>query len=144
MRANNPAPGSSSPSAPPPRPGLGDLTSSTFAALLDHLLNRIKLFQLEFKEIRGEVLVKLFVLLTAFLFFALGYITVLTGVIGMLTLHFEWSWPKVVLCTGGIHFFGTFLLLIIAKKRLSQTAFRDSLKEIEKDRQWLENRHRQR
>ncbi|MFK5920664.1 MAG: phage holin family protein [Verrucomicrobiota bacterium] len=122
---------------------MGDLTASTLAAFTDHILARLSLFQLEAKEIRGELLFKLFVILTAFLFFALAYLTLLTGAIGMLTIHFDWSWPKVVLVTGGIHLFVAFLLLIIAKKRLSQTAFRDSLKEIEKDRQWLEDRQRQ-
>ncbi len=144
MQADNPTPGSSPFPKAAPRQGLGDLTSSTLAALLDHLLARIKLFQFEAKEIRGEILVKLFVVLTAFLFFALGYVTVLAGGLGMLSHYYEWSWPKVVICTGALHVFVAFVLLIIAKKRLSQAAFRDSLKEIEKDRQWLENRHRQR
>lgn len=142
MRVDTP-PGSNLPPTPPHRPGLGDLTSSTLSALLDHILLRIKLFQFEAREIRGELLVKLFVLLTAFLFFALSYVTLLIGAIAMLTIHFEWSWPTVTLCTGGLHFFVAFLLIIIAKKRLSRTAFRDTLNEIEKDRQWLENKHRQ-
>lgn len=135
-------PGSSSSQRPPSRPGLGDLTSSTLAALLDHVLIRIKLFQFEAKEIRGELLVKLFVLLTSFLFLALGYIALLAGGVGMMIAHFHWPWPLTVLGVGGLHVFVAFLLLIIAKKRLSQTAFRDTLKEIEKDRQWLENKHR--
>lgn len=134
--------GSNSSQRPPHRPGLGDLTSSTLAALLDHLLIRIKLFQFEAREIRGELLLKLFVLLTAFLFFALGYIALLTGGVGMAIAHFGWPWPTTVLGVGGLHVFFAFLLLTIARKRLSQTAFRDTLGEIEKDRQWLKNKHR--
>ena len=142
MSSDNSPPGSNSPKQPRPRQGLGDLTSSTLAALLDHILIRIKLFQLEAKEIRGELLVKLFVLLTAFLFFAIGYVTVLAGGVSMLIIHFQWPWPKAVLSVGGIHVFVAFILLIIAKKRLSQAAFRDTIQEFEKDRQWLENKHR--
>ncbi len=142
MNAGRPPQNHTSTPPPPARQGLGDLTASTLAAFIDHILARLSLFQLEAKEVRGELLFKLFVILTAFLFFALAYLTLLTGAIGMLTIHFDWSWPKVVLITGGIHLFVAFLLLIIAKKRLSQTAFRDSLKEIEKDRQWLEDRQR--
>ncbi|NOX99530.1 MAG: hypothetical protein GXP30_07360, partial [Verrucomicrobia bacterium] len=89
--------------APRARQGLGDLTSSTLAALLDHVLIRIKLFQLEAKEIRGELLVKFFVLLCAFLFFAIGYVTLLAGGLSMLIIHFQWFWPKCVLIAGGIH-----------------------------------------
>ncbi|MCF6313738.1 MAG: phage holin family protein [Verrucomicrobiales bacterium] len=129
---------------PPPRPGLGDLTSSTFAALLKHLLLRVKLFQLEAQEIRGELLLKLFVLLTAFLFFALAYVTMLAGAIAMLSIHFQWTWHKVLLCTGGAHLLIAFFLIMLAKKGLSHAAFRDSLKEIEKDRQWLENKQHHR
>lgn len=136
-------PGSNMPQRPPSRPGLGDLTSSTLAALLDHILIRIKLFQFEAREIRGEILFKLFVLLSAFLFFALGYIALLTGGVGMAIAHFDWPWPTTVLSVGGLHVFFAFLLLSMAKKRLSQSAFRDTLNEIEKDRQWLKNKHRQ-
>ena len=142
MSTDNSPPGSSSSHNPPPRKGLGDLTASTLAALLDHILIRIKLFKFEAREIRGELLVKLFVLLTAFLFFALGYIALLSGGVAMLIAHFQWAWPKTVICVGGLHIFIAFLLLIIARKRLSQAAFRDTLREIEKDRQWLENKHR--
>lgn len=143
MKADNPPPATGPFPKTPPRQGLGDLTSSTLAALLDHLLARIKLFQFEAKEIRGEILVKLFVVLTAFLFFALGYVTILAGFVGLLSHYYEWSWPKAVLSTGAVHVIVAFALLVIAKKRLSQAAFKDSLKEIKKDRQWLENRHRQ-
>jgi len=142
MSKDNSPPGSSSSHNFPPRQGLGDLTASTLAALLDHVLIRIKLFQFEAREIRGELLVKLFVLLTAFLFFALGYVALLTGGVAMLIAHFQWSWPKTVIGVGGLHIFAAFFLFIVAKKRLSQTAFRDTLREIEKDRQWLENKHR--
>lgn len=142
MSTDMPPLGSNSSQRPPTRPGLGDLTSSTLAALLDHLLIRIKLFQFEAREIRGEILLKLFVLLTAFLFFALGYIALLTGGVGMAIAHFDWPWTTTVLGVGGLHVFFAFLLLTIAKKRLSQTAFRDTLREFEKDRQWLKNKHR--
>jgi len=142
MSEDNSPPGSSSSRSSSPRPGLGDLTTSTLAALLDHVLIRIKLFQFEAREIRMELLVKLFVLLAAFLFCGLGYVALLSGGVGMLIAHFQWPWPKTVIGVGLIHIFVAFLLLMIAKKRLSQAAFRDSLKEIEKDRQWLENRHR--
>ncbi len=128
---------------PPSRPGLGDLTSSTLAALLDHLLVRIKLFQFEAREIRGEILLKLFVLLSAFLFLGLGYIALLAGGVGLVIARFDWPWPSTVLGVGGLHLFVAFLLLSIAKKRLSHTAFRDTLGEIEKDRQWLKNKHHQ-
>ena len=143
MSTNDSSPGSGSSHNIPPRSGLGDLTSSTLGALLDHFLVRIKLFQFEAGEIRGELLFKLFVLLTAFLFFALGYVALLTGGVGMLTIHYQWSWTKTLLGVGGLHIFVAFLLLMIAKKRLSQAAFRDTLREIEKDRQWLKNKHRQ-
>ena len=142
MSTDNSTPGSGSSRNSSPRQGLGDLTASTIAALLDHILIRIKLFQFEAREIRGELLVKLFVLLTAFLFFALGYVALLTGGVAMLIAHFQWPWPNTVIGVGGIHIFIAFLLLIIVRKRLSQTAFRDTLREIEKDRQWLENKHR--
>ena len=142
MSTDNSPPGSRSSQNASPRQGLGDLTASTLAAVLDHILIRIKLFQLEAREIRGELLVKLFVLLTAFLFFALGYIALLTGGVAMLIDHFQWPWPKTVISVGGLHIFIAFLLLIIVRKRLSQAAFRDTLQEIEKDRQWLENKHR--
>lgn len=125
-----------------PRQGLGDLTTSTLAALLDHALIRIKLFQLEAREIRGELLIKLFVLLSAFLFFALAYVALLAGGVGMFIVHFNWPWPETVLGVGGVHIAVAFLLLIIAKKSLSQAAFRDTLREFEKDRQWLEDKHR--
>ena len=143
MTADNSPPGSSSSNQTSPRQGMGDLTASTLAAVLDHIQIRIKLFQFEAKEIRGELLVKLFVLLTAFLFFAIGYVTLLAGGVSMLIVHFQWPWPKTILSVGGLHVFVAFLLLIIAKKRLSQAAFRDTIQEFEKDRQWLENKHRQ-
>lgn len=142
MIADNSSTGPSPPNQPRPRHGLGDLASTTLAALLDHILIRIKLFQFEAKEIRVELLVKLFVLLTAFLFFAIGYITLLAGGVSMLIIHYQWAWPKTVLSVGGIHVVVALLLLVIAKKSLSQAAFRDTIREFEKDRQWLENRHR--
>ena len=141
MSTDNSPPGSSSSQNSSSRKGLGDLTASTLAAVIDHILIRIKLFQFEAREIRGELLVKLFVLLTAFLFFALGYIALLTGGVAMLIDYYQWPWPKTVICVGGLHIFIAFLLLIIVRKRLSQTAFRDTLQEIEKDRQWLGNKH---
>ncbi len=141
MIADNSPSGPSSSKHSSPRQGLGDLTSTTLAALLDHILIRIKLFQFEAKEIRGELLVKLFVLLTAFLFFAIGYVTLLAGSVSLLIIHFQWPWPKAVLGLGAIHVFVAFILLIIAKKSLSQAPFRDTIQEFEKDRQWLENKH---
>lgn len=142
MSMNNSPPGPSSPHNSSPRQGLGDLTSSTIAALLDHILIRVKLFQFEAREVRGEVLVKIFLLLTAFLFLSLGYVALLTGSVAMLVDHFHWSWPITAIGAGAFHIFIAFVLLMIAKKRLSHTAFQDSLREIEKDRQWLENKHR--
>ena len=65
------------------------------------------------------------------------------GVVGILAHRYQWPWPIVTLGLAVFHAAIAVILFAIARRRFSQVPFRDSTREWDRDRAWL-NRHRKR
>lgn len=135
--------------ADPPRPGgsgsgrsgLADLTADILATGLDYLHARLALLSLEAREARSAILFRLLCGLAGTFFLGLAWFGAMVGLVGWLARSQSWPWPVVALACAGAHLLAGLILLLAARRRFAEPPFRDSLNELEKDRQWLRRHH---
>ena len=117
------------------------MASGMLATLLDYLHARVELLALEAREARVAVLMRLVCGVAGAAFLLIAWIGLVTAAIGWLSRHFHWPWPLVTAGMALLHLVAGLGLLLAARRRFAQPPFRDSLNELEKDRQWLKQHH---
>lgn len=135
--------------ADPPRPGapghgragLADLTSDILATGLDYLHARLALLSLEAREARSAILFRLLCGFAGAFFLALAWLGSMVALVAWLARSQGWPWPAVAAACAGAHLLAGLALLLAARRRFAEPPFRDSLNELEKDRQWLRRHH---
>lgn len=118
------------------------MSAGLLANLIDYLQTRISLLGLEAREARSQILARIVCGIAAGLFLALAWVALVVAGIGWVSRHFLWPWPLVTAGAALLHGLSALILLQAARRRFAEPPFRDSLNELEKDRQWLK-RHRQ-
>lgn len=122
-------------------PGIGESAAGILGSLLDYAHARVALFFLEAREARAAIGFRLACAAVGAFFLLIAWLALLAGGIGWLSRHQGWPWPAVTLAAAAGHLLAGLVLLAVAKRRFSEPPFRDSLRELEKDRHWLK-RHR--
>ncbi len=134
------------PEAPGPSantPGLGESATGLVASILDYLQARLSLLILEGREARGELLWRTLCWVVGITFLLIAYFATCVGLVGWLSARFSWPWPLTTLGLAGFHLVMGLVFLLAVRRRFREIPFRDSLREWEKDREWL-RRHRNR
>lgn len=115
----------------------GEAATGVVATLLDYLHARLELLALEAREARSDLLQRVACVVTGAFFLLVTHAALCVALVGWLSESLGWPWPLTTLGLAGAHGAAAFLLLILAKRKFSQKPFRDSLDELERDRDWL-------
>ena len=120
-----------------PGGGIGETAAGALGTLLDYFHARLSLLALEAREARGSFVARIVCGLAACCFLLVGWMALVAGAIGWISKSTDWPWPLVALGLAAVHLFAGCGFLLAARRRFSEPPFRDSLNELEKDRQWL-------
>ncbi|MEX2580662.1 MAG: phage holin family protein [Verrucomicrobiales bacterium] len=131
----------SHPSKSPSR-RLKNAVSETCLGFLDSLHARWDLLRLEAREAGRDLVLRLLCFLVAGLFCLLAYLAALTGAVAWLAASQGWEWYIVALVAAGIHLAGAVVLVLVGKRRFGRPPFRDSLAELKRDREWVDEMRR--
>ena len=126
------------PYGPAPHDGLGDAVRRTLIGSLDYLHARLALLRFEVMEAGGDLLMRFVGFVVAGVFCVLAYFVALAGTIGWIAAAGDWAWYKIALIIAGFHVLAAICLFLYARRRFGRPPFRDSLAELQRDRQWLE------
>ncbi len=127
----------------PASPGLGESATGILATVLDYAHARLELLSLEAREARGALLGRLICAIVGGFFLLIAYLALCVAAVGWVSANREWSWPLTTFGLAAAHLVAAFLLLVAVRRRFTRPPFRDSLRELEEDRDWL-RRHRKR
>ncbi len=120
--------------------GIGEAATGVVATVLDYLHARVELLLLEAREARGELFLRLACVVTGGFFLLVTHAALCVALVGWLSQSRDWPWPLTTLGLAGAHAATAIFLLTLAKRKFSQKPFRDSLEELERDRDWLRRR----
>jgi uncharacterized membrane protein YqjE len=101
--------------------------------------SRIGLFATESKSALVQLLTLIVCVVTALIFFVMGYIFLIASAVVWLAGIAGVSWWWIALAGTCVHFLLAIILLLIAKARMAEPLFPITTAELEKDRQWLKN-----
>jgi hypothetical protein len=105
-----------------------------FACLIS---SKIAIFQIEAKEAAGTALAKILPLILGIFFLVGAWILLIAGLIGLLSINFDWIWYNASFAIAGAHLlFGALMLLIMRSK--GKEPFPVTRAEFEKDLKWLD------
>ncbi len=113
--------------------GLGMLSSA-----LSFLHLRLSLFAIEARQARVSLLSGFFLLGGGLVFLCLGWIGFWIGFVPWFAGMTGAPWPAVGMGVALFHFLVGGGALFLGRKRFSSRLFRDSLDELQRDREWLE------
>jgi uncharacterized membrane protein YqjE len=122
--------------------GHGGLLNSLVAlisALICFAESRFGLFAEESKAALAQLLALVLFLVTALMFFAIGYIFLVASAVVWLARIAGVTWWWIALAAAGFHFLIAFILLLVAKTWTAKPLFPATTAELEKDRQWLKS-----
>lgn len=119
------------------RHGIGELAAALLGSILDYLDVRLQLFNLEAREARGAIVRRIIAGVVGAFFLFMSYCCALTGGVAMAATHFDRPWPVMALLAGAAHLILAVCLILAARFRLRGAPFRDTRREFEKDREWL-------
>jgi uncharacterized membrane protein YqjE len=123
-----------------PAAGRGGFLPSLLAlanGLASFFESRLELFASESKRALVQMLVLLALLGAALLFLALGYIFLIVTAAAALAALLGVDWIWVALGGAVLHFLLAFVLVLVARGRMTQSPFPETAAELRKDREWL-------
>jgi uncharacterized membrane protein YqjE len=132
----------SSPSENSGSRGFGDAISETLIGFARYCHARLNLLQFEAKEAGTDLAIRLVCFLVAGLFCVVCYLATLVGAIAWISISREWSWYVVTLVAAALHLLVAVILVAVGKRRFGRTPFRDSIAELKRDQEWLEEMRR--
>ena len=118
------------------------MVTDSIGNIVDYLHLRGILVRLEAREAGAELGIKVALLAAAGLFFAIGYLGLVVAAVAWAVDSLGWTWPVAIAIAGGIHVTLAILAFLISRRHPRQALFRDTLRELEKDRQWLSKKDR--
>ena len=122
-------------------PGFGETATGAIASIFDYFHARLSLLILEGQEAKGALLWRIVSGILGAFFLLIAYAAFCAGLIGWLSSRYAWAWPLTTLGMAATHLIIGLIFLLAVRRRFRQLPFRDSIGELEKDREWL---HRQR
>lgn len=108
-------------------------------ALVSFFESRFALFSKESKAALVQVLALLMLLITALLLLAFGYIFLIAGAVLTVAAMVQVSWTWIALIAAGVQILLALICLFIARAVVRRPAFRETIAELKKDREWLRN-----
>jgi|GEM_PF-5374210 len=123
---------------PNPDPADLDAPSGSWLSVLAEFLHlRLALLGIEVREAKKGLLLGAILIFSGAFFFLLSWAGIWVALAAIISRKFHQPWPQVVLGVAILHAIGGVILFLIGKKCFSKTNFRDSLKEFQRDGEWL-------
>lgn len=119
--------------------GIGKLTAATLGTVADYFHIRIQLLLLEAREAGGEFGQRALLLGFGLLCLVIGYVSLVIAFAAWLSRALEWSLLSSALAVAGGHLLLGVASLLLGRRKFKHSPFRDTLLELERDRQWLKN-----
>ena len=117
-----------------------DQSDTADDSALVYLRTRLLLFQLEFKEAAASARRQAVLYAMGAAALTIAYAVSLAGTIAALARVFQISWDILAIGAGGVHAIAAFCFFLLIRRLKQQQPFRESLTQLEKDRQWLESK----
>ena len=114
-----------------------NIAGSAIGGLIEFIHIRLSLLGIEVREAKKGLILGAILLFAGAFFFLLCWAGISVAAAAIISQHYQIPWPKVVLGIALLHAVGGVLFLLIGKRCFSKANFRDSLNELERDRQWL-------
>ncbi len=117
---------------------LSQLAAGTLSSALEYFQVRFSLLGLEAREARKSLIAGTLLFFVGAFFLLLcwmGCCVALIAKVAAASTRFEWT--DVTLIVAGVHALVGFILFLIGRRLFSTKHFRDSLNELENDREWL-------
>jgi len=134
MSGNQSSPENGSPGSPSK---LSQLAAGTLSSALEYLHVRFALLGLEAREARRSLIAGTLLFFVGAFFLLLCWMGCCVALIAKTTAATEFEWPDITLAVAGIHALAGIVLFLVGRKLFSTKHFRDSLAELENDREWL-------
>ncbi len=117
--------------------GVRGIVMALLSSLADYLKARTELLRLEAREAGATVGHRIALVAGAVLLFFFAYVCLATGLVPLIAKALDKPWPVIALYGAGLHAGLGIGLLVAAKNLPAKSLFQDTIKEFEKDRQWL-------
>jgi uncharacterized membrane protein YqjE len=117
--------------------GLLDNALGLLSAIAEFFESRFALAAQESKAAGLQILILLACVIAAVVLCVMGYIFLIVSAVVGLAHLLGTSWPVVALVVALVHFIIAGVLLLVARNRITKPMFRDTVKELRKDREWL-------
>jgi uncharacterized membrane protein YqjE len=119
--------------------GLLEKLLALASALIGFFEGRFALFAQESKAALTQLLVLAACLILALFFCVLGHLFLIASAVVGLAHLAGISWVWTALAAAGAHFMIAFILLLVARSRMTKPFFRATLTEFKEDGEWLKN-----
>ena len=117
--------------------GLLDSALGLISAVVAFFESRFVLLAQESKSAAVQLLILVGCVIAALALCLMGYVFLIVSAVVGLAHLLGTSWPVVALVVALLHFTIAGVLLVVARNRITQPMFRDSIDELKKDREWL-------
>ena len=108
--------------------------------LVDLFRARVLLFQLELRDVANSARKLVFLYVAATTSLVVAYLCVTAGTLSLVARLLELPWDIVAVGAGGLHALAAMAFFVCIKRVKRDQPFRESLNQMEKDRQWLESK----
>lgn len=136
--ADTAVPGQSPGTRPNHAPGL---PTNWREALMTLIASRVTLVQLESKDAAQEIGRRLALIIAAIVCGVFSWALLIAGIIALISRTMHWPWFEVAIMAGVLHLLLGLLLGVLAKPS-AQPSFPITRAEFQKDREWIENFHK--
>ena len=110
-------------------------------ALMTLIASRVTLVQLESKDATQEIGRRLSLIIAAIVCGVFSWALLIAGIIALISRTMHWPWFEVAITAGVLHLLLGLLLGVLAKPS-AQPSFPITRAEFQKDREWIENFHK--
>ena len=122
----------------PASPRFSDLAAGTLSSFLEYLHIRLTLLGLEAKVARRSLVAGALLFFVGAFFLLLAWVGFCVALIAGLAGSTSLSWPLIAGIVAGVHALAGVAAFVIGRRCFSKSHFRDSLEELEHDREWLQ------
>lgn len=118
--------------------GITHLAAGAVGLFLDYFHTRLELFGIELREARRSLIIGTFLLIAAAALLFVAWLGCCIVLVAKISESTSLDWVDVTLYLAIAHIAFALAGLLAGRRLLSSSYFRDSLKEFENDRRWLE------
>lgn len=122
-------------------PGLVKSLLLWLGASTNYFAARLELLGIESKEILKRVILGICFLIVALVLLLFTYFFFIVGLIFLVHWLTGWNWMYITFGAAVLHFLGVVVCLIVTKCQCKGGAFKETIAEFKRDKEWLTRKH---